>query len=262
MESKKDEMEKEQIDSNKGKRSKIIVIAIVLVIAILAIGLYARNSGNKIHIEPYEEDNCTQSNSNKSQSNSEIDYRELIEYVDKPIIYLYPEEEIEITVKLGKKEKITCSYPEYKDGWNVVAKPDGTLIDTETGRTLYALYWEGINNDEYNYNEGFIVKGSETIEFLEEKLEILGLNEREAEEFIVYWLPKLQENEYNYIRFATTDEINENMPLEFSVEPDTLIRVLMQFKGLDEYIEIQEQKLTTPERNGFTVVEWGGTEIK
>ena len=255
MENKKDEMENEQIYSNKEKRSKIIVIAIVIVMEILAIGLYARNSGNKIHIEPYEEkeDNCT-------QSNSKIDYSSIM--CDKPIIYLYPEEEIEVTVKLGKKEKITCSYPEYKDGWNVIAKPDGTLIDTETGRTLYALYWEGINNDEYNYNEGFIVKGSETIEFLEEKLEILGLNEREAEEFIVYWLPKLQENEYNYIRFATTDEINENMPLEFSVEPDTLIRVLMQFKGLDEYIEIQEQKLTTPARNGFTVVEWGGTKIK
>ena len=52
------------------------------------------------------------------------------------------------------------------------------------------------------------------------------------------------------------------MLLEFSVEPDSIIRVLMQFKPLEEYIEISEQKLTTPERNGFVVVEWGGTEIK
>ena len=111
-------------------------------------------------------------------------------------------------------------------------------------------------------NDGFVVKGNETIEFLEEKLAILGLNEIEAEEFIVYWLPKLQENEYNYIRFATMDEINKNMPLEFSVKPDTIIRVLMQYKGLDNYIEVKEQKLETPERTGFVAVEWGGTEIK
>lgn len=91
---------------------------------------------------------------------------------------------------------------------------------------------------------------------------MLGLNEREDEEFIIYWLPILQENEYNYIRFATMDEINSNMPLEFSVEPDTLIRVLMQYKPLDENIEVKEQELVTPKRNGFTIVEWGGTEIK
>ncbi len=69
-------------------------------------------------------------------------------------------------------------------------------------------------------------------------------------------------NEYNYIRFATLEEINNNMPLELSIEPDTLIRVLMQYKPLDKYMEVKEQKLVTPYRNGFTVVEWGGTEIK
>lgn len=69
-------------------------------------------------------------------------------------------------------------------------------------------------------------------------------------------------NEYNYIRFTTLEEINNNMPLELSIEPDTLIRVLMQYKPLDKYMEVKEQKLVTPDRNGFTVVEWGGTEIK
>ena len=53
--------------------------------------------------------------------------------------------------------------------------------------------------------EGFIVKGEDTAKFLEEKLEILGLNEREAEEFIIYWLPKLEANKYNYIRFASVE---------------------------------------------------------
>ena len=66
----------------------------------------------------------------------------------------------------------------------------------------------------------------------------------------------------NYKFKNTLEEINEKMPLEFSVEPDSIIRVLMQFKPLEEYIEIPEQKLTTPERNGFVVVEWGGSEIK
>ena len=127
---------------------------------------------------------------------------------DKPIIYLYPKKETEVSVKLKYPEKITCSYPEYNDGWNVIAYPDGTLIDTKTNRTLYSLYWQGNNVVIPKTNTGFIVKGEDTIKFLEEKLEILGLNEKESEEFIIYWLPKMQNNKYNYIRFATLDEIN------------------------------------------------------
>lgn len=37
----------------------------------------------------------------------------------------------------------------------------------------------------------------------------------------------------------------------------------MTFKASEELVEMQEQKLgNTPSRNGYTVVEWGGTEIK
>lgn len=182
---------------------------------------------------------------------------------DKPIIYLYPTEETNVNVKLGYEENITVSYPKYVDGWNVIAKEDGTLVDTKTNRNLYALYYESIDKTGYKIEEeGFVVKGEDTIEFLEEKLAILGLNERESEEFIVYWLPKLEANKYNYIRFATDEEIEENMPLIIEPKPDTVIRVLMTFKELKKPIEVKEQELTTPERNGFVTVEWGGTEIK
>lgn len=183
--------------------------------------------------------------------------------LDKPIIYLYPNEDIELTVKLTNADKITCSYPEYTDGWEILAKTTGELVELETGRNLYALYYESESLNSFTIQEdGFVVKGSEVIKFLEEKLAILGLTEREAEEFIIYWLPRLQENEYNYIRFATAEEINQNMPLEFSVEPDSLIRVLMTYKKLDTEIEVKEQVLETPIRTGFVAVEWGGTEIK
>ena len=182
--------------------------------------------------------------------------------VDKPIIYLYPTKETEISVKLLKSETLTCSYPKYNKEWKVFAKSNGELKDLNTGRSLYALYYENKSSIDFKVeSEGFIVKSEDVATFLEEKLALLGLTEREAEEFIVYWLPKLESNKYNYIRFATKDEINTNMPLEVNPTPDTIIRVLMVFKGLENPITIQEQKLTTPERTGFTVVEWGGTEI-
>ena len=183
--------------------------------------------------------------------------------VDKPVIYLYPTQETEIFVKLLNNEKITCSYPKYINGWHVLAKPNGNLIDLNTGRNLYSLYYESESIEKFNVaQEGFVVKGEDSAKFLEEKLEVLGLTEREAEEFIIYWLPKLESNKYNYIRFATDEEINNNMPLEINPKPDTVIRIIMIFKGLEKPIDVEEQNLNSIERNGFVAVEWGGTEIK
>ena len=180
----------------------------------------------------------------------------------KPIIYLYPREEAEVTVKVGHPEKLTHTYPKYKDGWHVLANPNGDLTDLKTGRNLYALYWEGQNTTTKEITEGFVVKGSDTISFLEEKLAQLGLNEREAEEFIIYWLPKLENHPYNLIRFESLEQQNANMPLNITPKPDTLIRVLMEYKPLKDKIDLPEQTLSpTPTRTGFTVVEWGGTEL-
>ena len=185
-------------------------------------------------------------------------------YIAKPVIYLYPEEETVISVKLGNPEKLTCVYPNYNDGWIVKAYPNGTLVDEQAGRTYYSLYYESNSTKKYNENleEGFVIKKENIVEFLEEKLAILGLNDRETEEFIIYWLPRLQQNNYIYVRFETMEEIEENMPLIISQNPDTLIRILMEWKGLNEYTNVKEQLLNPVTRNGYTVVEWGGTEIK
>jgi len=189
----------------------------------------------------------------------------------KPIIYIYPKEETNIQVSLGYPEKISCSYPNYFEynGWNVKASPNGDLVDLNSGRKLYSLYWEG---KEYNQLDkstkiGYCVKGKDTAKFLEEKLEKLGLNYKETEEFIVYWLPKLEENNYNFIRFVQTEEYNKYMPLELKTEdgniinPDTLIRVLMIYKPLAFPINVEEQEIKPVTRQGFTVVEWGGSKI-
>ena len=182
--------------------------------------------------------------------------------VKKPIIYLYPTNETQISIQLGKPENLTCSYPKYEGSWNVLAKPNGDLVELETGRNLYSLYWEGISNSSNQFTEGFCVKGEDSAKFLEDKLAVLGLSDREAEEFIVYWLPKLEANKYNLIEFESLEEINQAMPLNISPTPDSVIRVMMKFKGIDSFINIPKQQLFTPQRTGFVVVEWGGTEIK
>ena len=180
-----------------------------------------------------------------------------VEY--KPMIYIYPTEDTDLTLTLGNKHLLTSTYPKYKNSWNVHVDKKGNIYDYDTKRNYYGLYWEALDYTKLTFEDGFVVKGQDTIKFLEEKLEILGLNEKEINEFIVYWISKLENNKYNYIRFRTLKEANEYMPLNISKKPDTLIRVLVDFKALDEKINVKEQKLTKVNRKGFTVVEWGGT---
>ena len=179
----------------------------------------------------------------------------------KPVLYLYPEEEQEVSVTLLKPGNVTCSYPKYVDGWDVLAQPDGTLIDVKTSNALYCLYYEANDHTKYDMTSGFVVKGEECASFLEDALAVLGLTEREAEEFIIYWLPKLEANKYNLIHFATEDEIASEMPVKVVPEPDNFIRVLMVFKGLDEFVKVEKQELVWPARDGFVAVEWGGVEL-
>lgn len=176
----------------------------------------------------------------------------------KPVIYLYPEEETEVSVELDYSGELFATYPEYDDGWNVTAMPDGTLYD-ENGNEYSYLFWEGIGGVEYDFSEGFCVKGEDTVEFLREALSALGLTPREYNEFIVYWMPYMQDNKYNVISFQY-DNYTENAVLNVTPEPDTVLRVFMAFYSSDEYVEIPEQKLVAAERMGFTLVEWGGTE--
>ena len=177
----------------------------------------------------------------------------------KPILYFYPEEETVVSAKLELDGRLTCTYPEHgKDGWqNFVAKPDGTLIGPD-GKEYYALYWEGEIDTIYDFSKGFCVEGSRTAEFLADILPKLGLSVREANEFIIYWLPQMQNNAYNLISFQE-EAYTDSAKLMLSPEPDTLIRVFMAWKGLKTPIEIEPQTIITPERVGFTVVEWGGS---
>lgn len=183
------------------------------------------------------------------------------DYADeKPVIYLYPEEELDVTVKLDYAGKLTCTYPSYDDGWSVTAHPDGALTDAD-GEVYNYLYWEGAGSIDYDFSQGFCVAGSNTAVFLEDALAQLGLTRREANEFIVYWLPRMQENPYNLISFQS-DTYTQAAQLSIAPAPDTLLRVFMAWKPLNKAVDIPAQTLTSPTRTGFTVVEWGGCCVK
>ena len=188
--------------------------------------------------------------------------------VDKPVIYLYPEETTDVDVKIDFEGQLECTYPKYdpENGWHVVADPDGRIHNTNDGRDYDYLFWEGTtyNSDLKSFNNAICVRGCDTEDFLEEYLEAAGLNSSEIDDFISFWLPMMEKNEYNLISFPT-EEYENIAKLNVSPAPDTVIRVYMVFAGVDHEVEIaSENQLVMPSgvtRDGFTVVEWGGSPV-
>ncbi len=181
----------------------------------------------------------------------------------KPVLYLYPPQKQEISIKVNLHNgKMVHPYPAYHEGWEVIASSDGTLFNKKTGKSHYCLFWETEGSPlMQTIPTGFVVKGEETATFLEEKLAELGLNEKEANEFIIFWLPQMEGNTYNLIHFA--QKAYENVSeLNIQPKPETQIRVMMVWQALAQKIEIVPQTLPQkPLRKGFTAVEWGGTVL-
>ena len=178
----------------------------------------------------------------------------------KPIIYFYPEEEMDLEVTFVEEERLLTTYPKYEGGWNIHLKEDGTFTIPGSDREYYALFFDELADIEVDFSEGFYVTKDNAISFLEEKMDFMGFTNREVDEFIMYWLPILENNGQSLVYFEQTEERNEECPLEFSVEPDTLIRTMIHIKKVDGPTAIPEQQLTHYEREGFTVTEWGGME--
>ena len=178
----------------------------------------------------------------------------------KPVIYLYPEQETMVSVSLDYAGTLTATYPAYENGWTVTAEPDGTLYD-ENGDEYSYLFWEGEDKTDYDFSKGFCVAGADTADFLREKLAEIGLTPREYNEFIVYWLPKMQDNPYNLIAFQS-EAYTDTAKLDIDPTPDSLLRVFMAWKPLHKAQNIEPQTFAPFTRDGFTVVEWGGCEVK
>ncbi len=180
------------------------------------------------------------------------------------MIYLYPAETCLVTIRFLDPEspRILHAYPAYEGQWQVLAHPDGTLEDPATDKLYYGLFWEGISFPEVRPQTGFVVAGSDTVAFLEDTLERLGLNWREINEFIIFWLPVLEASPYNFLHFSTQEWVRR-VPIGVTPEPDSVLRFSMLYEPLVQppLPLPAPQEFPAFERSGFTLVEWGGTRM-
>lgn len=179
----------------------------------------------------------------------------------KPVIYLYPQKDTQVTVQVGAS--ITKSEPTYpQNGWTVLAHPNSQL--DYQNNTYPNLFWEGTGQGIYTNHagQGFVVAQSKLTSTIISQLKQQGLNNQETADFMEFWQSKLPQTPYVRLTWLDTADMNVLAPLSVNPHPNTVIRVFLEFEGLDKFVSLKPQKLSAPTRSGFTLVEWGGLLLK
>lgn len=184
--------------------------------------------------------------------------------VKKPVIYLYPEVPTLVDLEVKPKGIMTFTYPSYTDGWKVQANPNGELVIN--GQHYNYLFWESeqtFHPGDLDLTEGFIVPKEQTTTFLEEKLTAFGLNSKEKADFITFWGPQLMKNEQSFVHFVFNENCDQFAELSITPKPENIYRIYLLFSDAKDLksVEPRLQEIPKMDRNGFTLIEWGGSEI-
>lgn len=204
----------------------------------------------------------------------------------KPVIYLYPTVPTEVSINFINPINLSTDIPKYANGWNVLANPDGTLKDLQRDATncdkinyskegseyarnacaegIYPyLYWSGQASGIYpRATDGWIVDSADLDGFLNSKLSEIGLNQKEKTDMLDFWVPEMQKKNAPFYRisFFQTQQMNDFIPMNVKPKPHTTIRVFLDWAPLTSKptTELLPQVLQKIDREGFTLVEWGG----
>lgn len=192
-----------------------------------------------------------------------FDYTERPMMVKKPVIYVYPEKEMEVNIQLNVNGQLGFTYPNYNEGWNFIASPNGNIKMNE--KEYNYLFWESDMPKEdiiLENQTGFLVHSDSLLNFLESSLNTMGLNSKESADFITFWYPQMIKNTTNHIHFLFNEACNTYAELEITPAPNNIYRVGMLWAEAKTNFVPDKQNISTLERNGFTIIEWGGIEME
>jgi hypothetical protein len=177
----------------------------------------------------------------------------------KPVIYLYPESMMDMSVWVSPRGGFTYTEPEYGDGWEVTAYPDGRIVNQKDGREYPYLFWEGRGGLYSPVETYWVIERAGVESFLQSTLGSMNFNQQEIADFVEFWLPRMQNANYYKIGFHGTNVMDQLAPLSLSVKPHHVFRILMDYEELDVWQPSHPPaRLPRANRDGFEVMEWGG----
>jgi hypothetical protein len=177
----------------------------------------------------------------------------------EPVLYLYPEAEQAVRVRVGGVAIARSAPRAIANEWSVVARPDGRVRGAGGALHDY-LFWEGEGGRFSFPSRGAVVARDDVEDFLRRSVVTLGLRGREVHEFVDTWTPRLTRYERVAIAFHDRETIDRLAPMSIEPAPDHVIRLLMDWRPVAEGHVLAPQRLRDVARpgGGFVAVEWGG----
>lgn len=190
---------------------------------------------------------------------------------EKPIIYLYSDKTVQTDLTLSPVGELSFTYPHYNKNWQVETQKNGDIKNLKSGKSHPYLFWEA-NHTNINFKnasnvfEGYLIQTDTVVQFLENRLTQFGLNAKESTDFITYWAPRLMQKQYAIIQFMIEDDYHEvfggihsSTPLDFKLR----IGMLYEVTEFKPSLKIRTPKpILMNKRHGFSLIEWGGIELK
>ena len=175
----------------------------------------------------------------------------------KPNIYLYPEETTDISVIFDSPELLLTVIPDYINGW--YAKVDSNSNMIVDGKEYGYLFYESMTDDHLMQKEkGFIVPINNRKEFFTYISNYYGFNKQEKEDFVSFWCSRLDSNKEYIMYPQLTDTIDILMAVNINPKPENIFRIWFLFFEKEEDIELEKPESVIPNRDGYTMIEWGG----
>ncbi|MFK8044959.1 MAG: hypothetical protein AB8B72_05665 [Crocinitomicaceae bacterium] len=191
--------------------------------------------------------------------------------LEKPVVYLYSPYPTKTELTLSPNGELSFTYPQYDKNWQIETQENGNIKNLKTGKIHPYLFWEA-NQTQLDFKkegktiEGYVISTDTAVQFLEKQLASLGLNERESTDFITYWAPRLMQKQFATIQFMIGKDYDEVFG---GIESTTLLDYQLRIGMLYEITEVKpSEKVVKPtpiiikKRHGFSLIEWGGIELK
>ena len=173
----------------------------------------------------------------------------------KPNIYIYPKEQIQLLVQLDFPlgGKIIKSIPKYRTGWNIIVDTNGLINNSYS-----YLFYESTQPNVWQKDYGWITKTNELESFFRKNMAEYGFIGREIDDFIDYWIPRLNNYPFYSIYPQTEQIIDKVIQLSLSKQPDNLLRLFYVIEGHNRIQDkLPEPSMVDFNRDGYFVTEWG-----
>ena len=178
---------------------------------------------------------------------------DIIDY--KPNIYIYPTTQLNLNVQISfpMGGEIITSIPDYGKGWNITVDTNG-LIDNK----YRFLFYESIQPNVWQREQGWIIKKDNLESFFRANMAEYGFKGMEIEDFIEYWIPLLDKNEFYLIYPQTKNILYKVISLDVSIQPDNMLRLHYLIKGTNNNnINLAAPTIEGFKRDGYYITEWG-----